>query len=168
MEAELQNKSDNVIRLADDDSILKLRIVDSQGNDTGEYLEFNMEDIELPLRYQEILEQDKIIRTNLKNQLIIIDKKQDHKGKKLMSANEEAKIKAYMEFYKKQEENYNRFLGENGVKKLLNGKSLSWSSLDAIDKIIDEQILPHLKVSTDDMINRIKNKYGDKRTDVIE
>ena len=162
--------TDNFIQLKRNDSILRLRIKDEEGNDTGNFLEFNLEDIELPIRYQEIIEQDKKARLNLKNQFAIIEKKQDHKGKKLLSANEEAKIKAMQDFYKKEVEIYNMFLGENGVEKLLNGRQLSWGTLDEIDQIIEEAIVPKLKINAEDIKKKIMAKYGkqEKRADVIE
>ena len=160
--------TDNFIQLKKNDDILKLRIVDEEGNDTGNYLEFNLEDIELPIRYQQIIEEDKKNRANLRNQFIIIDKKEDHKGKKLLSFNEEAKIKAMQEFYKKEVEIYDLFLGKGGVNKLLNGRELSWSSLEEIDEIIEKAILPQLKVSADKIKEKIMKKYGDKKGDIIE
>lgn len=160
--------NNNYIQLGEDENILRLGIRDSKGKDTGEYLEFNLEDIELPLRYQEIIEKDKANRLELKNKLLIIEKKQDHKGKKLMSSNEEAKIRAFNDFYRKEEEIYNMFLGENGVKKLLNGRALSWTSLEVIGEIIEKQIMPHLEINANNIMDKIKKKYGDKRNDVIE
>ena len=149
------------------DNILKLEIVDEKGNSTGEYLEFDLEDIELPFKYQEILERLKKSRQNLKNQLIIIDKKQDHKGKKLLSFNEEAKLKALNDFYKEQEKIYNLFLGENGVKKLLNGRNLRWTTLNEIDELIEKQIAPQLNVTMDDIAKKIKSKYSSKKEDNV-
>ena len=170
MEAEMNIKSDNYIQLKEKTDILKLRIIDEEGNDTGNIIEFNLEDIELPIRYQQIIEKDKKARLNLKNQFEIIDKKQDHKGKKLLSANEEAKIRAMQEFYKKEVEIYNMFLGENGVQKLLNGRELSWSTLQELDEIINEYILPKLKVNAEDIKTKIIKKYSnvEKRDDIIE
>lgn len=169
MEAELKNESDNYIQLKKDENILKLGIRDEEGNDTGNYLEFNLEDIELPLRYQKIIEKDKENRAYLQNQYKIIDKKQDHTGKKLLSANEEARIKATIEFYKKEVEIYNMLLGENGVEKLLNGRQLSWSTLEEINEIIEKAILPKLEIKAEDIKKKIISKYGDnKRDDVIE
>lgn len=162
---------DDIIQLKKNEDILKIRIVDEEGKDTGEFLKFNLEDIELPLKYQQIIEEDKKARTNLKNQFTIIDKKQDHKGKKLLSANEEAKIKAMQEFYKKEVEIYNMFLGENGVQKLLNGRELSWSTLEEIDEIIEKFIMPKLKVNAEDIKKKIMTKYSNKenkRDDIIE
>ena len=56
MEAENNIKSDNYIQLKKNEDILILKIRDDKGNETGESLKFNLEDIELPLIYQDILE----------------------------------------------------------------------------------------------------------------
>lgn len=168
MEAENKIKSDNYIQLKKDDSLLRLKIRDENGEDTGEQLVFNLEDIELPLRYQQIVEEDKKNRANLRNQFIIIDKKEDHKGKKLLSSNEEAKIKAMQDFYKREVEIYDMFLGKDGVKKLLNGKQLSWSTLEQIDEIIETSILPLLEINANKIKDKIMSKYSDKKDDVIE
>lgn len=167
MEAEKTFKSDNEIQLKKD-NILRLKIRDSEGNDTGNSLEFDLEDIELPLRLQELVEKDKATRIDLRNKLKILDKKQDHKGKKLLSFKEEEQIKIMQDFYKKEVEIYNMFLGENGVEKLLNGRRLSWGTLDEIDEIINEAILPKLKMSAEDIKNKIMKKYSNKRDDVLE
>ncbi len=142
------------------ENILRLEINNDKGESTGEYLEFDLEDIELPLIYQEIIEKLKQSRKNLKNQFIIIDKKQDHKGKKLLSTNEEAKLKALNLFYKEQIDIYNMFLGENGVRKLLNGRKLRWTTLKEIDEIIENQIVPKLDITIDNITKKIKEKYS--------
>lgn len=161
---------ENFIQLKKNEDILRLGIRDEDGNDTGNYLEFDLEDIELPLRLQTLLEEDKKNRTNLKNQYIIIDKRQDHKGKKLFSANEEAKIKAMNDFYKKEVEIYNMFLGENGVQKILNGRKLTWTTLAEIDEIIETVITPKLNANAKRIKEKIMSKYSStsKRDDVIE
>ena len=151
--------TDNIIQIKNN-SVRRLKIVDQEGKPTGEYLEFQIDDIELPLRYQEIQERIKKNQQWLRNQKLIIDKKQDVKGKKLMSKNEEDMIKAINEFYKKQEEVYNMFLGENGVKKLLAGRKMSWDTFDEIDNIIESQILPYINQDAEDFITRITKKYG--------
>lgn len=148
-------------------NLLKLEIVDEKGNSTNEYLEFDLEDIELPFKYQEIIERLKKSRNNLKNQFTIIEKKQDHKGKKLMSSNEEEKLKALNNFYKEQVEIYNIFLGENGVQKLLNGRKLRLTTLSEIDELIEKQIAPQLNVTMDDITKKIKSKYSNKKEDNV-
>lgn len=168
MEAELKNKSDNYIQLNEDEDILRLRIRDAEGNDTGNYLEFDLTDLEIPLTYQKMIEEDKKNRAYITNQIAIIDKKQDHKGKKLLSSNEEEKIKAMIEFYKKETEVLNMFLGENGVEKLLNGKKITWRTIEKIVELIEKQIYPQLKINAKSINDRIKQKYSNKRDDVIE
>ena len=171
MEAEINVKSDNnIIQLKESKDILRLKIKDEKGNDTGNFLEFNLGDLDYLLILQDMAEADKKNREYLKNQYTIIDKKQDHKGKKLFSSNEEAKIKATNEFYKKEAEIYDMFLGKDGVKKLLNGRKLTLARLDEIDEIIEKAILPKLQIKAEDIKKDIMAKYSNKakRDDVIE
>ena len=152
---------DNKIKL-NKSNVLRLEIETDEGVDTGDYLEFDLEDIELPLKYQELVEKDKKIKQDLRNQMLIIDKRQDVSTKnKLLTRNEEDKIKALNEFFNKEVEIYNMFLGENGVQKLLHGKKLGWTSLQEIDKIIEKQITPHLQFNMDDITNKVKERYGE-------
>ena len=170
MEAEINIKSDNEIQLKRSNDILRLKIKDEDGKYTGEHLEFNLGDLDYLLILQDMLEADKKNREYLKNQYTIIDKKQDHKGKKLFSSNEEAKIKVTNEFYKKEAEIYDMFLGKDGVKKLLNGRKLTLARLDEIDEIIEKAILPKLQIKVEDIKKDIMAKYSNntKRDDVIE
>ena len=160
---------DNIIKL-NNDNVLRFTIEDENGIETGEYLEFDLEDIELPLRYQEMLEKDKKNKQWLDSQFVIIDRREDVKGKKLLSKNQEDKIKAINDFFKKEEEVYDMFLGENGVKKLLNGKKLGWTSFNEIDEIITNVIAPKLDMNMDSITNKIKSKYKieDKEENVLE
>lgn len=170
MEAEINVKSDNEIQLKRSKDILRLKIKDEEGNYTGNFLEFNLGDLDYLLVLQDMMEADKKNRAYLKNQYDIIDKKEDHKGKKLFSANEEAKIRATNEFYKKEAEIYDMFLGKDGVRKLLNGRKLTLARLDEIDEIIEKAILPKLQIKAEDIKKDIMAKYSNKtkRDDVIE
>ncbi len=141
-------------------NILRLGIKTDEGKDTGEYLEFQLDDIELPLRYQELLEKDKKNKENLRNQLLIIDKREDVKGKKLMSKNEEDRIRALNNFFMKEVEVYNMFLGPRGVEKLLNGRKFTWTTLQEIDEIIEKQITPYVDVKMEDITKQVKEKYS--------
>ena len=152
------------------DDVLRLGIKDSEGNDTGEHLEFNLSDIELPLRYQELIEKDKKNKEQLRNQMLIIDRRQDVKGKKLLSKNEEDKIKTLNEFFIKEIQVYNMFLGARGVEKLLNGRKFTWTTLQEIDEIIEKQIAPHLEVNMKNITDKVKEKYSQavKKSEDIE
>lgn len=151
--------TDNFVQLKKN-NILKFGIKDENGKSTGEILEFDLEDIELPLKYQELIEKDKKNREWARNQLVIIDKRQDVKGKKLLSKNQEDEIKVANEFFKKEVEVYNMFLGENGVQKLLNGRKLGWTTLQEIDDIIEEFIAPKLQITEQKIRDKIKEKYN--------
>lgn len=153
---------ENFIQLNEDD-VLRLEIKTNDGKSTGEFLEFDLEDIELPLKYQEMSEMEKRNQQNLRNQFLIIDKRQDVKGKKLLSKNEEDKIKALNDFFKKEEEIYDMFLGKGGVKKLLNGRKMGWTSLKNIDEIIKKQIMPHFDLSMEKITNKVKEKYSQSK-----
>ena len=167
--------TDNIIKLNKSD-ILRLKIQTDDGQDTGKYLEFDLEDIELPLRYQELIEEDKKNKTNLRNQIVIIEKRQDVKGKKLMSKNEEDTVKAVNDFFYKEIDVYNKFLGENGVQKLLNGRKIGWTTLREIDEIIKKQIAPYIDIDMKKITDKIKKKYtqtteqfgNDEKIEVVE
>lgn len=159
---------DNYIQLKKD-NVLKLGIRDAEGNDTGNFLEFDLEDIELPIRMQQMATKDKANRIDTQNKLKILAKKKDYKKKnEMLSFKQKEEIKILQEFYRKEVEIYNMFLGENGVEKLLNGRKLNWSALDEIDEIIEKAILPKLKINEETIKNKIMQKYGNKRDDVIE
>ena len=151
---------EKIIKINDKD-ILRLKIKTNEGKDTGEYLEFDLEDIELPLRLQEMMEKDSKNKKWLRDRLLIIEKKQDVKNNKLLSKNEEEKIKAINSFFNKTIEIYNMFLGANGVQKLLNGRKFGWTSLQEIDEIIEKQIAPYIATNAEDITEKIKNKYGE-------
>lgn len=155
------------IQLKNDD-ILRLWIRDNNGKETGECLEFDLEDIELPLKMQDMLEKEEKNRAYIKGEVLRIQKQTDKKGKKLFSANQEQEIKAVNNFFKKEIEIYNMFLGENGVQKLLNGRKFGWTTLKEIDTLIEKQIAPKLNVTQDNITKKIKEKYGIHKSDVIE
>ena len=154
----MMTEKENFIQLKKD-SILRIGIKDNDGNDTDEHLEFDMEDINLALRLNECDEKHRKNLEFLRNQFIIIDKKEDKKGKKILSWKEEEKLKVLQEFYKREMEALDLFLGENGTKKLLNGRNPYYSMYEDINDIL-KPILPKLKLRADDIAKKIKDKYS--------
>lgn len=146
------------------DNILRIGIKDIQGNDTGEHLEFDLEDIELPLRLNECEAKHRKNLEYLRNQFVIIDKKEDKKGKFILSWKEEEKLKVLQEFYKREMEALDLFLGQNGTNKLLNGRKPYYSMYEDINDML-VPILPKLKLKADDIANKIKEKYSNKATE---
>ena len=103
--------------------------------------------------------------------MIIIDKREDVKGKKLLSKNEEDKIRALKDFFVKEVEVYNMFLGPKGVEKLLNGRKFTWTTLQEIDEIIEKQIAPYLDENMKNITEKVKEKYSqaiDKSKEQVE
>lgn len=157
---------ENFIQLKKD-NILRIGIKTADGVDTGEHLEFDMEDIELPLRLNECEAQHRKNINDLKMKTLLIDKKEDKKGKKILSWKEEEKIKLFKEFYEKEMESLDLFLGKGGTAKLLNGRKPYYSMYEDISEML-KPILPLLQKSTDDIINKVKEKYANVKEDVLE
>jgi hypothetical protein len=169
MEAEFKNKSDNKIQLENVEDILRLEITDVNGESTGEFLEFDLTNPNYLLNYQELIEEDKKNRRIFRDRILIIEKQQDHKGKKLFSYKEEETLKAYSDFNKNSEKIYDMFLGKGGLRKLLNGREISLTTLGAVDRVIENQIVPLLEKNAKDIKSKIMSKYStEKRSDVIE
>ena len=164
----MMTEKENFIQL-EKNNVLKVKIKNSLGEDTGEYLTFDLEDIELPLRLSECDEKHRKNMEFLKSQLIIIDKKEDHKGKKILSWKEEEKIKLLQKVYKMEMEALDLFIGEGKTQMLLDlmGRKPYLTMYDDIGRII-EPILPQLKINADSIANKIKAKYSSKDEDVIE
>lgn len=163
---------DNYIKLKEKKDIFKLGIIDENGNivkdiDGNEVcLEFDLADINLPLRYNKCINDIKKAKINLKNQLIIIDKKQDRQRKNSLSVNDELKAKAMEKFFYDAEKAMDLFLGKNGTKKFLNGRNPYWEMFDDLSEAI-EPYMNKMKLSVNDMTNRIKEKYKVKESDIL-
>lgn len=164
----MMTEKENFIQLKED-SVLRIGIKDKQGNDTGCYLEFDIEDIELPLRLSECDELHKKNMKYLKEQFLIIDKKEDHQGKKILSWKEEEKIKVLKKVYEDEMRALDLFIGEGKTKMLLDlmGRKPYLSMYDDIGEIL-KPILPKLEINVDSISNKIKEKYKSKENDVLE
>lgn len=152
------------------DNVLKLKLKNEMGEDTGEFLEFDLEDIELPLKYQEMCEEHKKNLNSLQNQLLIISKKQDHSGKKLLSFNQEAEIKAVNDFYHKEMKMMDLFLGEGKTQMILDKVMKRKPYLTMFNDIIDglEQVGDLFKIDYEAIKNKIKDKYSNIEENILE
>lgn len=151
---------DNYIQLGKS-NVLTLKIKTDEGEYTGEALTFNLDDPDLLLKYQDLIEADKKNWQNTRNKILIIEKQEDHKGKKLLSSNQEAKIRATSDFFKEEKRIFDMLLGDGGTDKLLNGRAFSWTTMAEIKKIIIEQIAPYLEKTMDLITEQVKQEYGD-------
>ena len=149
---------ENFIQLKKD-NILRIGIKDCEGKETGEYLEFDLEDIELPFRYNKSLEEHQKNLNWLQSQYVLIEKKQNKKTNGFLLSNDKEKLFALKEFYKRETQSLDLFLGKNGTKKLLNGRNPFYSMFEEFSEIL-EPIMPLLDVKADDIKKKIEAKYS--------
>lgn len=157
MEEFIQLKKDNILRIG---------IKDQYGVETGEHLEFDLEDIELPLKYDKSIFEHRKNLEYLRNQDVIISKKQDKAGKGILSSNDREKINVLKEFFKREESALDLFIGEGGTKKLLNGRRPYYSMYDEFSEVL-EPIMPKLDLKMSDIEAKIKSKYSNKEEDNV-
>lgn len=158
------------IVLNNSEDIKRFYVYTKDGKKTEEHLDFDLEDIELIDRLDRIY--NKILKNQqwIKNEMTVIDKRQDSKKKNsLMSNNEKLKYEAIKKYYNDQRKAFDMFLGENGVEKLLYGRKFEWGTLNEISEIISNQIYPQLKISMKNITEKVKEKYKNKiENDVLE
>lgn len=141
------------------ENVIKIGIRDDQGNDTGEFLEFDMDDIELPLRINRCEMEHKKNVNYVKMQFQAIDKKEDKSGKYLLSKNEEEKIMVLKEFYEKEMKVLDLWLGEGGTKKLLNGRKPYYEMFDDIYESL-KPVFPLLEKTMTNINDKVREKYN--------
>ncbi len=153
--------------------LLKIRLDDMNGkpilNNKGEevYWEFDLQDIELVGVWSEVVETEEKLRKDMQKQLLIIEKRQDVKGKYSDSKNTEDSLELYKKHFIKAMENMNRFLGENGVQKFLGDRKPYWSMFEDIAEAI-EQILPLFDETIEGFKDDVKKKYGEIDKTILE
>ena len=136
-------------------------------NDKGETIEFDLVDVELPFKCERAISEVKRITNDLGAQLVIIQKRQDHKQDgKVMTANEEAVMSAYKKAFKEMRVAMDAFLGEGACHKIFGDRNY----IEMYDDLFRE-LAPHLekmKINNDGIMERIKNKYGAKDDGVLK
>ena len=152
------------------DNLLKIGIKNAEGKDTGEIIIIDLEDIELPLKAQKSEEMIKNNNRWLQAQRLMIEKRPDKKGKKLLSANDEALLKTVNEYYKRQTEAYELVLGKSSIKKILCGRGMYITFFSDLEEQM-KKLRPKLNQNAVDIKTKIKSiteKYGKKDSDVME
>lgn len=149
-----------------DDNILRFPIT-KNGKETGDYIEFDMEDIELPFRLDESYKLHNANISEVRRKLTVIQKQQDVERDGLLSKNQEEEAKAIREFYDKEEKALDLFLGEGATKKMLQGRKPYFTMFQDIQERI-APMLPQLKLEANNVMDRIRGKYSPKEDNVIE
>lgn len=142
------------------ENVIKIEIHDEDDKDTGEFLTFDLEDVSTALNWQECVEAHKRNVAYIKNQQVIISKKQDHKGKKPLSSNEEEFAKSVREFYEREIKALDMFIGEGKTETILKvmGRKPYLSMFQDIMEMI-EPIFPVIEKAYKDFKVEIEKKY---------
>lgn len=149
------------------DNLFKIGIKNNEGQDTGEVITIDMEDIELPLKLQECETKIKQNEMWLGIQKKQIESRPDKKGKKLLSANQESLIKLLNEFYARQTKAWEIFLGDGAISKILCGRKPYYTMFVELNEQLIP-LMPKIKENCKSIQEKIKAKYNKKETDVME
>ena len=149
------------------DNLFKIGIKNNEGQDTGEVITIDMEDIELPLKLQECETKIKQNEMWLGIQKKQIERRPDKKGKKLLSANQESLIKLLNEFYARQTKAWEIFLGDGAISKILCGRKPYYTMFAELNEQL-MPLMPKIKENCKSIQEKIKTKYMKKETDVME
>ena len=151
------------INLKKQEDLYKVDIYDAEGNYTGNYLEFDLGDIELPIRYNNATEEHKKNLNYIKMQFALIDKKPDKKGKKLLTSNEEEKYKVLLEYYEREIKAIDKVIGEGGTLKILNGRKPYYEMFSDIMEYLEP-----LKEVFSDGFKKLNDRMINKYTKIME
>jgi hypothetical protein len=150
-------------------NILREPLYDEDGNITDFVFEFDMEDIEYPLKINQSFYEHKKNLQSSRDQFRIIDKKEDRKTSGLLTWKEQQKLNAYKEFYDKEIKAMDLILGEGKTEQFLKAikRKPYYSMFEDISELI-EPLLPKLQNITDDITAKIKEKYKTKEENILE
>lgn len=155
------------IQLKKRESVKRFGIKTEDGKDTGEYIEFDMEDLDLPIKANQCQLSHIQNYNTLKAKLEEAQKKPETKGEnEILTEREKATLEAYKEFFTAEEKALDGFIGEGATKKLLGGRKPYVTMYDDINEYL-EQILPALSDAGKSLEERIKQKYGAEKEDNI-
>lgn len=149
-------------------NILKFNVKKENGEDTGLVLKFDLQDIEMPLRINNMKKMHDKNQSILKQKYQVLEKQQDKKGKNLLTWKQEKKIKLIREFYDNDMKALDMLIGQGMTKKIL--KAIDrFPYYDMFDDIINslEPVLDKFEneanlmtMEMENKIKGIKEKYG--------
>lgn len=135
-------------------------------NDNGDFIEFDLTDIELPFRLERAQKMAKDAQTWLKAQQVIIDKKKDVAKKgDLMTAKERAILEAFREAFQKMRAAIDEFAGEGASQKIFGNQNYIEMFNDFMEAM--EPHLDKMQLKSIDIRKRIEEKYSNVADDEI-
>lgn len=151
------------------DNVLREQVYDVNGNEIGFEFVFDMEDIELPLRIDQAYYEHRKNLQSIKNQMRIIEKKEERKSDGILTWKQRQELLAYKEYYEKDIKAMDMIIGEGKTREFLKAvkRKPYYSMFDDICELL-EPLMPKLKNITEDITQKIKDKYDKKEENTLE
>lgn len=128
-------------------------------NDKGETITFNLDDPELPLKFDNAMLRMNEIQNKLKTEEQIIKKKADEKTKGILTKNNRRMIELSVQACKDLRKVFDEFLGEGACQKIFG----DYNSLGMFEELL-EQLNPHfamMNLNFSSYKEAIEKKYKD-------
>lgn len=156
MEDFIQIKEENVLRFG---------VKDKDGKDTGLVIKFDLQDIDLPLRINQMEAMHKKNQNILKQQVAALKKQEEKSGKFMLSWKKEQCIKLLKELYSKDMQALDLLIGKGMTQKILNALDRK-PYYDMFDDILNslapilDKVINEADLMFDKLTDNIKKKYG--------
>lgn len=155
------------ITLKEKTGLKRFGIRTADGVDTGEYIEIDIEDMDLPIRANECQKKHAENLKKLQSKIAEAEQKTDIKNEtEIISEKESFVLEALREFYAAEEEALDNVLGQGTTKKLLAGRKPYVTMFDDINEYL-EQIMPTMEETQKSLENKIRTKYHEEKEDNI-
>jgi len=138
-------------------SIQRFGIKDAQGNDTGEFIEIDPEDIDFPFRANECQIRHKNNVEELQARLKEIEENCSKDGE-FPTEFDNARREAFMDFLNKEEKTIDDLFGDGTTRKILHGRKPYILMFNDIIDVLT-QVIPTMKNTSQKIIENIKEKY---------
>lgn len=138
-------------------SVQRFGIRDAQGNDTGEYIEIDPEDIDFSFRANDCQIKHQNNVDELSKRIEEIEATCNKEGE-FPTERDIARREACKEFLEKEEQIIDEFIGEGTTRKLLNGRKPYILMFNDIVEMLS-QIAPTLKDTSKKLLENVREKY---------
>lgn len=138
-------------------SVQRFGIKDAQGNDTGEYIEIDPEDIDFSFRANDCQIKHQNNVDELSKRIEEIEATCNKEGE-FPTERDIARREACKTFLEKEEQAIDEFIGEGTTKKLLNGRKPYILMFNDIVEMLS-QIAPALKDTSKKLRENVREKY---------
>ena len=146
------------------DDIYRIPVIDIYGNDNGDFLEFDLQDISLTFRCIKSLEEVEKIKNETKAKELEILSRENEEGK-YISKNAEDILKMWEKAFIDMRKAMDLFLGEGACEKIFKDKNYI-NMYDDLNEVLDPYI-EDMGLSFEKTKKQIKDKYSSKGKNVI-